>query len=172
MGIKKIIDDIIDAETPDDNPATCEDERAIVTNDPDDAGGRTQFGISEKTNPQAWADGRVTEAEARSIYERKYVQAPGFDKIKDSKLQAQLVDFGVTSGPAIAVQKLQEILHTKVDGILGPKTLAAIEAEDARYLANKLAASRIQMIGRIVQKNPSQLKWLSGWINRAISFIR
>lgn len=161
MSIKEIIDEILIAEG---GPK--------LTNDPADAGGRTQWGISERSNPQAWTDGHVTEAEARAIYERKYVQAPGFDKIKDSKLQAQLVDFGVTSGPAIAVQKLQEILRVKVDGILGPKTLAAIEVEDPRYLSNKLAASRIQMIGRIVQKNPSQIKWLNGWINRAISFIR
>ena len=39
----------------------------MMTNDPLDKGGRTQFGISEKSNPLAWTDNHVTEAEARAI---------------------------------------------------------------------------------------------------------
>lgn len=40
-------------------------------NNPADAGGRTDKGISEKSNPAAWADGKVTEEEARAIYQRR-----------------------------------------------------------------------------------------------------
>ena len=97
-----------------------------ATNDPDDHGKRTQYGISERANPEAWADGHVTEAEAREIYERKYVRGPRFDSIKDPQLQAQLIDFGVVSGPSIAIMKLQEAVHVTVDGVIGPETLGAI----------------------------------------------
>jgi len=142
-----------------------------VTNKPNDRGGRTQYGISEKANPEAWADGIVTNEEARAIFEQKYIKTPGFDKIKDPALFAQLVDFGVNSGPSLAIQKLQAILHVKIDGVLGPKTLVAIELENPIYLNNKLAVARVQMIGRIVQKNPSQLEYLSGWLNRALEFL-
>ncbi len=139
-----------------------------VTTGPD---GRTQYGISEKNNPEAWADGKVSETEARFIYETKYVKTPGFDKITDRHLQAQLIDFGVNSGPAVAVQKLQEILHVNVDGVLGPETLAAIKTITPEELNTLLAVSRIKMISRIVQKNPAQLKFLTGWINRCCEFL-
>jgi len=158
--IKKIIDDVIEAEG-----------GAKVTNHPNDPGGRTQYGISERANPEAWADGKVTNEEAREIYERKYLRGPGFDKITHARLQAQLTDMGVLSGPGVAIQKLQQILKVKVDGALGPKTLAAIEASDPVWLNNQLVASRITMIGRLVQQRPVQLMYLSGWLSRALSFM-
>lgn len=141
------------------------------TNDPADAGGRTQYGISEKSNPEAWADGKVTEAEAREIYLNKYVRGPGFDKIANSKLQHFVVDWGVISGPAVAIRYLQQVIGVKVDGIMGDKSLTAINSGDARVILNRVVSERLKMIGRIVQDRPSQLKYLEGWINRCCEFL-
>lgn len=140
------------------------------TDDPADRGGRTQYGIAEASNPEAWKDGKVTEEEARAIYERKYLLGPGFDRVTFTPLREQLVDFGVTSGPHLAIANLQTTLGVEADGVLGPATLAAIP-QDARRVNNELAACRIRMIGRLCQKNPSQLKFLSGWLNRALEFL-
>lgn len=144
---------------------------STATNLKNDKGGRTQYGISEKANPAAWADDKVTYTEARDIYAAKYIRGPGFDKISDPRVQAQMVDFGVNSGPPLAITKVQEILHLPADGILGPKTLAAINAADPVTLNNKIALSRIKMIGRLVSKNPKQVEFLNGWLNRAIEFF-
>jgi lysozyme family protein len=142
-----------------------------VTNDPVDGGGRTQYGISEKSNPGAWADGVVTEAEARAIYQKKYVDAPGFNKIDDKQLRTQLIDFGVNSGPAIAIQKLQSILNVTQDGILGRNTLESLALCHSEDINNLLVGERCKMIANIVSKNPSQVKFLVGWINRAVDFL-
>lgn len=160
MSTKDIIDHVIVAEGV-----------SKVTNNPADGGGRTQYGISEKSNPQAWLDGKVTEEEARAIYEQKYVKTPHFDQIPDPRLQAQLVDYGVTSGPYIATTKLQTLLQVTPDGQLGPETLEAVKLYEARALNNALVGERIKMICKIVQKNPSQLQFLLGWANRALEFI-
>lgn len=140
------------------------------TDDPSDKGGRTKFGISEKSNPEAWKDGEVTRDEARKIYHQKYLKP--FEGLEREDFYEQIVDFGVTSGPRLAIQKLQEILNVNVDGVLGSDTLAKVQVSRETGINNNLAASRIKMIGRIVQKNPSQLKFLSGWLNRALEFIR
>lgn len=158
--IEKIVDAIIAAEG-----GTTE------TNDPNDSGGRTKYGIAEKSNPEAWADGTVTLDEARDIYFKKYVVQPGFDKITDPKLQHQLVDFGVNSGPFIAIQKLQTVLGVPVDGKLGPHTYAAVASSDPRAICNKLAGERIKLFVKICKKAPSQLKFLEGWVNRACEFL-
>lgn len=139
----------------------------VTTNDPLDGGGRTQFGIAEVSNPVPWVDGKVTEEEARAIYLRKYVEWPKFNLITDPNLFAQLVDFGVTSGPQLAIMKLQAIVGVEVDGVLGPKTLTAITPSTN----NELVKSRIKMIARLVKNNPSQLKFLEGWIGRALEFL-
>jgi lysozyme family protein len=161
MPIEDVIGDIIEREG-----------GSKVTNDPADGGGRTQYGISERSNPEAWADNKVTEEEARAIYVRKYVEGPHFDLVTDPLLRAQLIDFGVNSGPAVAIMKLQEILQVEVDGKLGPETLGALSQVHPDDINNLLAGSRVRMIGRIVQKNPSQLKFLSGWLNRATEFLK
>lgn len=146
---------------------------ATETNDPADAGGRTAWGVSERSNPEAWADGKVTEDEARQIYLKKYVFFPKFDRIPEShaKLQEQLIDFGVNSGPQLAIMKLQRLLGLKEDGVLGPITLAAITAADPRELNNQLVAARVTMLTKVVQKSPGQLKWLGGWVQRSLDFL-
>lgn len=144
-----------------------------VTNDPIDGGGKTRYGISEKANPEAWKDGQVTEAEAREIYLKKYVVGPGFHRIPPSHkhTQAQLIDWGVNSGPMIAVQNLQEALKVNKDGVFGSNTLEALLGIDDRILNNLLVAARVRMVGRIVKRNPSQLRFLLGWLERALGFL-
>mgnify|MGYP001602480069 CR=1 FL=1 len=143
-----------------------------LVNNPADKGGRTDKGVSERYHPEAWADGKVTEAEARTIYLKKYVLTPGFDKIKGSHLQTQLVDFGVHSGPQLAIMKLQGIIGTKQDGILGPKSLTTLGEMDPKYVNNRLMVERIRMIGRIVGRDRSQAQFLNGWLERACQFLR
>ena len=156
--IAEIIDNVIEREGPE-------------TNDPLDKGGRTAYGISEAANPKAWADGKVTEAEAREIYERKYVKWPGFDKIAHPRLREHLIDYGVNSGTQLAIMKLQKILGVEVDGKIGPETLAALEAADPVRINNLLALVRMRMFGKIVKKDLRQGKYLDGWLARAEEFF-
>ncbi len=161
-----IIDRIIFSET-------GGDPNGGYTNDPEDAGGRTIWGISERANPDLWVNGPPTRAQAVERYIQRYVKAPRFDKVLDPHLQAQLVDFGVTSGPKVAIQKLQLALGAKVDGILGPETLSKVNNHpNQAHINNILVAERIKMLGRLVQKRPSDLKFLSGWLNRSLDFLR
>lgn len=141
----------------------------IVTTD---TGGRTQFGISERSNPEAWADNTVTEDEAREIYERKYVRGPKFHLIPDERLRAHLVDFGVHSGPMIAIMKLQTIVGADVDGFIGPDTLGRLAATPIDYVRTQLVIARLKLIGRVVTRDPrNHLKNLNGYINRACEFL-
>lgn len=142
-----------------------------ATNDPTDKGGPTAFGISKTANPEAWKNGAPTEAQARAIYHSKYVDAPGFGAIKDSAIQWQIIDYSINSGSVPAVRRLQEILKVPVDGICGPSTITALELRNPKEVNNLLVAARIKMICEIVQKNQTQIKYLLGWCNRALSFI-
>lgn len=143
-----------------------------LSHDPADAGGLTYEGISRAANPDLFANGQLpSDSVVRQRYEEKYVMGPGFDQITDSKLKAQLIDFGVNSGPMIAIQALQRVVGVVPDGVLGPETLAAIAKLHPDDVNLGVAVERIRMIGRIVGKNPSQAKFVSGWLNRATEFI-
>ena len=109
----------------------------------------------------------------REAYLQKWVVGPGFHRIPPShaKLQAQLIDFGISSGPGIAIQKLQTVLGVEVDGELGAETLGALEQSDPAQTNSSLAGERIRMIGRVVTKNKSSLNLLVSYLNRATEFL-
>jgi len=149
------------------------------TDHPDDWGGPTNFGITRAT--LSWWLGHLATIEdvqsltidrARKIYQALYVEAPGFDKLTAPEyLKAQLIDYGVNSGPSLAISKLQTILGIQADGIIGPLTIAALAAAEPREINNRLVVARLQMIGRLISRSKSQAAFASGWINRACGFF-
>lgn len=157
--IDQIIDDVIERE-------------GGYVNDPNDPGGRTIYGITERDFPGEWNNGPPSLERAKQVYAQKFVHTPGFDKIPDMDLAEQLIDYGVNSGPFIAIQKLQLVVGVPQDGVLGPATLDALAHMDSREVNNKVAGERIKMLGRIVTKNRNMLGDLNGWLTRATSFLR
>lgn len=146
---------------------------------PADRGGPTKYGITRKTLA-AWRKRAVTaaqvrtltEAEAREIYRGAYLTGPGFDRIEDARLRAQVVDAAVLHGPGWAARRLQEVAGVRADGVIGPVTIRAVNfAGKMEALANRFAARRIRKLARIVARDPTQLPFLVGWIGRATSFL-
>lgn len=151
------------------------------TNDPADSGGRTKFGISERAHPEAWADGDVTRPESRAIYEQVYVTAEKFHLLPDEFLKHQVIDHGVPSGPDTAARMLQTVVGVPADGIIGPKTLAAITAfpdgtlfgvpVPGRVLLNlAFRDARMLAYASLAKRRPKDLKYLLGWLKRAMEF--
>ena len=138
--------------------------------DPRDRGGETNFGISQRSFPHLDIK-NLTSEQASRIYEERYLKGPKIDKLPLA-LQPQMLDFAVNSGPAIAVQKLQIALGIESDGVIGPETTAFAKAADARTINNRLMAERLKMISSIVTRAPGQVKFLKGWVNRYLEFLK
>lgn len=137
-----------------------------------DRAGRSKYGISEKYHPEAWKNGPPTLEMAKQIYFQIYFITPKLHLINPNYLQAQLMDFGVLSGPMVAIQHLQRALNIGVDGVIGPITLSVLGTQNPEVVNQKLVVSRGLMLARLVQKRPSDLQYLFGWLNRVFSFLR
>lgn len=147
-----------------------------------DTGGWTKWGITLatwiKSGVDKDRDGDIdledlklsTIQDAENIAKNMYWNPVWGDMIQSQSIAEFLFDWGYNSGTSRAVKKIQEILGTGTDGVMGPKTLAAINKSDARTLFNKLKASREVFYRAIVASNPSQKKFLNGWLNRNNSF--
>lgn len=143
-----------------------------------DKGGPTKFGITQATLG-AWRKSAATVTdveqlsvtEARAIYRRQYVEAPGLDKIANDKLRHLLVDCAVHSSPAKAVRWLQQAMSIAVDGVLGPATLAEANAADGARIYALVLATRIRFLGRLITDKPSQAVFAAGWMARCASFV-
>ena len=142
------------------------------TNRPNDSGGRTKYGISERWHPEEWVNGPPTLERAKEIYLHQYIIGPKIHMITPDYLMFQVADFGVPSGPAVAIRHLQRILNVDADGEIGPLTLEALSKRDPEKINNLLVKSRVLMFSRLVQKRPKDLENLYGWNQRAFSFLR
>lgn len=161
--------------------------------DPADAGGETMHGITKLVARNNGYRGEMIDlpvALARSIYRKRYVEDPGFDKVAalSHTIAAELTDTGVNMGPARAAEFLQRWLNgfnvgarypdLVVDGAVGPKTLRALAvylewrgAPGERALLAGLNASQGARYLDLAEAKPSQRKFLFGWISQRVSAI-
>ena len=87
------------------------------------------------------------------------------DGIADQSVANMLVDFVWHSGTN-GIKIPQRTLKVTADGIVGPATLAAVNAADPKVLFAQLKAARLGFLDGIVRRNPTQAKFLNGWRNR------
>jgi len=133
-------------------------------NDPADAGGETKFGIAKNAHPDLNIK-KLTLDGAMNIYYNEYWVTSKAAQLK-GPLDVVYFDAYINHRPGAAAKMLQATCDAVQDGAIGPKTLAAIQALDPKDAAVKFLGIRADFFKRIVEKNPSQAKFLDGWLNR------
>jgi len=130
------------------------------TNNPNDAGGETKYGISKKAFPNVDIK-NLTEVDAILLYKKMYYDACKCDLFNDELLALHVFDFGVNSGISRSIKTLQSVIGVKADGIIGKQT---IEKSNSGNYTEQYRIARIAFYNNIgVGKNK---KFLKGWINR------
>lgn len=156
-------------------------------NDPADAGGETIFGVARNAWPNLpmWdkldkykaqgLKGKALETachndsdfmrEVETIYNRQYWFQIWGDKLTNQKSANALYDFAVNTGVNRAVRYAQMVSGVTADGIMGNKSLEAIN--NCSDFTNKYADMRCKFYTDLANKRPSNKKFLNGWLKRA-----
>ncbi len=125
-----------------------------------DPGGPTKYGITcydlaehrhlAMDSMARWAPlvKAMPLSEADDIYTSKYATACDFQNLERGK-DCVVFDFGVNSGPSRSVKYAQATVGVRVDGVLGPKTLDAINNYDPRSFINKFCDTRLDFLHRL-----------------------
>lgn len=144
---------------------------------PGDRGGATNKGVTIGTFRQFFgADAtveqlkRMTDEQWMTVFRKGFWDKFRADEIRSQSVADICVDWAWNSGTKTAIRKVQMLLGVAADGIVGKKTLAAINAADPRQLFERVKAARLAFVEGIVSCNPSQRKFLNGWKNRINSF--
>lgn len=162
------------------------------TNRPSDRGGPTKGGITLATLAR-WRKRPVTaadvealdEAEVRAIYRAMFIDDPGFSKIADAKLRELVIDSGGNHGTTRASTWLQDAVNDllgrpvlKVDGQVGPATLAAVAKVDQTSLYWAYVATRMRFYGEIITgdarkrgRTEDDALNAAGWLSRLSEFV-
>lgn len=149
------------------------------TDNPADSGGATMRGITLATfirwrldnglpRPDKTDLRAITEAEWRDIFHFYYWNRLRADDIQSQAVANMLVDWYWHSG-ITSVRNLQRLCRVIADGIIGPKTLAAVNACNPEQLFRQLREARITYLTGITERRPDQRQFLKGWLRRVNS---
>lgn len=87
------------------------------------------------------------------------------DEINSQPLANLLVDWVWASG-VNGIKIPQRVLGVVADGIVGPKTITALNSANSKQLFDTIHNERIKFVDDIVKRNPSQIKFIKGWKRR------
>lgn len=133
-------------------------------NDPADRGGETKYGIAKNANMDLNIATLDWEGAKRVYYKRYWV--PGDCQDLPPRLAIVHFDGCVNHGVGKASIFLQKAVGADADGDIGPATLAKVAAADELATIDKICELREAFYRRIVANNPSQARFLTGWLRR------
>lgn len=146
--------------------------------DPEDAGGRTNFGITQTTaDDMELGDVEyLTYNEAFAAYRRMFAEWR-IDQMTEFHTFALVADCCVNHGSGRGIKWLQEALGIVDDGVIGPQTQQALDAavsmpRGSESLFASILSLRIAFYGQIIGLHPFNARWAHGWLTRAASFLR
>jgi lysozyme family protein len=134
------------------------------TNDPNDHGGETKYGIAKNANP----DIDVTHLDwegAKAVYYSHYWLNGKCDKM-NGRVAALNFDGGIQHGPGTAAKFIQRAIGVDDDGAIGPGTLSVLNSKEPIPVCNSVCDQRAKYYNNIVANNSSQQKYLAGWLRR------
>lgn len=152
-------------------------------NDPVDKGGATNMGVTIGTWRSVGydkdGDGDIDVDDLHLLDKEDVIERvlrPHYwnrwraDEILNQSVANILVDWVWASGTH-GIKRPQRILGVTPDGIVGPKTIAAVNSMDPMELHFRIKNDRIKFIDEICQRDPSQKRFRKGWMNRINALV-
>lgn len=145
------------------------DKSGGYTNDPDDRGGETKWGISKRAHPHLNIKS-LTYNNAVEIYRDQYWNRH-YDYIRSNALGFKLFDMGILNGRGRAVKILQKAVKAsgylvRVDSNFGPISLAAVNNINPEVLYENYIKRFETRFRKLVIRIQNNKKYLRGWLNR------
>lgn len=137
-----------------------------VENDPDDPGGTTKYGIDQRSHQHVNIQ-KLTLEEAKQIYFDDEWTTLRIEELPLG-LGEVVFDVGVNAGKGEGVKVLQEAVGATIDGILGPKTIAAAQYSGESVIKDISDTMKVRtnFYRDLAARRGRLRKFLRGWLNR------
>lgn len=135
-------------------------------NDPRDPGGETKFGISKRSYPGEDIAGLTLER-AKLIARRDFWGPAGCDSVPHS-VKFDLFDTAYNSSPKWAIKFLQRAVGEVDDGVMGSRTLLALQSMDPERLQARFNGWRLDYLNDL----PTWPSFGRGWAQRVAENLK
>ena len=129
------------------------------SNDPNDPGGETKYGISKRAYPNEDIK-NLTLEKAKMIYRRDYWDAMKCGEMPYS-VALQIFDHGVNAGIDTSAKMLQRLVGVVQDGKIGKLTLGAVKGQTEGVLSQKIGVARIIGYTKMANWGIYQNSWIT-----------
>lgn len=113
----------------------------------------------------------ISHTDAVNVYEAFYYKGPGFDRLKWCAATEVLCEIGWGSGPVTAIKAIQRLIGEHPDGVIGPRTIHMydtwLQFRTPEEAVNAITDWRSNLYRGIVAREPTQKKFLAGWLRRS-----
>ena len=112
-------------------------------------------------------DNAELEAMVVSFYKREFWDKMKLDMVASQKIADEMMVFGVNVGIGHAVRAAQRIAAVPQDGVIGPKTIAALNKVDETVFDEMYDILEIDYYEKLGEQ-PRFKQFVKGWRNRAV----
>lgn len=144
---------------------------------PNDRGGWTYAGISRRHHPD-WIGWEIIDMgqtpipeSVQDFYLGEFWHPLRADEIMANSVVWPIFDFAITSGLRAAVRAAQVVLNVTNDGIIGPRTLAALNTVECHHFKVEYCLARVRFYLDIALRDRTQRSHLLSWISRAVAGV-
>lgn len=111
----------------------------------------------------------LTEDQAKFIYREHFWDRMHGDLFNDQQVANIVFDAYVNCGVS-ALKMLQREIGTAADGVVGPNTMAVVNAANPHLLFDGYKDARKDYYIRLAERKPALKVFLKGWLNRVEAF--
>jgi lysozyme family protein len=141
------------------------EREGIDSNDPLDPGKRTRFGIAQRYHPHVNIS-TLTREGAIAIYRAEYWDACNCDALP-LPIALCVFDAAVNPGEGGARVDLQRAVGVRADGLIGERTVAAVQQCEPRQLITYLCGLRLRRY-MLVPSRERRERFGLGWALRVL----
>lgn len=142
-------------------------------NNPRDPGGATNGGITQRTLDSLEISGLpkdvkdLTQSQIAYIYQGIQWKAIAGDALPDS-IAVLVLNAAINQGEPTAIRMLQSVVNVKLDGIMGPSSLAALDKWKSSYLPDQTLAEEFcaHVATHYAEFNAKEGEFELGWFRR------
>ena len=124
-----------------------------------------EYEVVQLASERLYADKELTD-QVKDYYKANYWDKFKGDRILPFDIANLIFIFGVNAGMKVAIKKAQRIVGVEADGIVGAKTISALNSFSPLKFIEFYKKAQVEYYTSLATAKPHLRQYLNGWLRR------